>query len=311
MSRLIADIGGTNARFAIVDGDSPAADERHLLVSDFPDPAAAIESYLRGRRVEEAVIAVATPVETEVIGFTNSPWTFSIAALKDRLGVRRLAVINDFVAQALAMPHLAAVELEQIGGGAAAPGRAVGVLGPGTGLGVSALIPSKAGWTALPTEGGHVSFAPGNERETRVLDSLRRRFGHVSNERLLSGQGLLNLAQALAAVDGRACAAGSPEEVTQSARSNDCPACREATSMFSTLLGSAAGDLALAIGARGGVFIAGGVCGRLGPLFDRAAFRHRFADKGRMRTFLEPIPVWLVLRGDTGLLGAAHYRLES
>lgn len=311
MSRLIADIGGTNARFAIVEGDSPAVDERHLLVADFPDPAVAIESYLGGRRVEDAVIAVATPVETEVIGFTNSPWTFSISALRSRLGLRRLAVINDFVAQALAMPHLAAAELEQIGGGAAAPGRAVGVLGAGTGLGVSALIPGKVGWTALPTEGGHVSFAPGNEREARVLESLRGRFGHVSNERLLSGQGLLNLAQALAAVDGRACAAASPEEVTQSARNNDCPACREATVMFSTLLGSAAGDLALTLGARGGVYLAGGVCGRLGPLFDRAAFRRRFADKGRMRTFLEPIPVWLVLRGDTGLLGAAHYRLES
>ena len=123
MSRLIADIGGTNARFAIVDGDSPAADERHLLVSDFPDPAAAIESYLRGRRVEEAVIAVATPVETEVIGFTNSPWTFSIQGLQQRLGLSRLAVINDFVAQALAMPHLSRDEVALMGGGAPAPGR--------------------------------------------------------------------------------------------------------------------------------------------------------------------------------------------
>ncbi len=311
MTRLIADIGGTNARFALTESDGPVLDERHFLVRDFPDPAAAIETYLEGRSVDEAVIAVATPVETDVIGFTNSHWTFSISGLQARLRLRRLSVINDFVAQALAMPHLAADELEQIGGDSPAPGRAVGVIGPGTGLGVSSLIPGKIGWTALPTEGGHVSFAPGNERESAVLATLRGRFGHVSNERLLSGQGLLNLAQALAAVDGRPCAASTPEEVNRLARSGDCASCQEATRLFSTLLGSAAGDLALIVGARGGVYVAGGVCGRLGPLFDRAAFRERFVDKGRMRAFLEPIPVWLVLRGDTGLIGASHFRTDS
>ena len=311
MSRLIADIGGTNARFALVEAEGDIHDERTLLVRDHPDPAAAIETYLAGRRVEDAVLAVATPVETEEIGFTNSPWRFSIGGLKARLSLRELAVINDFVAQALAMPHLAAEERALMGGGAAAPGRAVGVLGAGTGLGVSALVPGKAGWTALPTEGGHVSFAPGNAREDRVLEVLRARLGHVSNERLLSGQGLLNLAQSLAAIDGRITDAGSAEEVTEAARRGSCPACVEAVTLFSTLLGSAAGDLALTVGARGGVYVAGGVCLRLGALFDRAAFRRRFVDKGRMRTFLEPIPTWLVLRGDTGLIGAAHYRLEG
>ena len=218
MTRLIADIGGTNARFALVEGAGSVADERHLLVRDYPDPASAIEAYLGGRRVDEAVIAVATPVESDEIGFTNSPWTFSIQGLQQRLGLRQLAVINDFVAQALAMPHLAKDEVELMGGGAPAPGRAVGVMGAGTGLGVSALIPGKVGWTALPTEGGHVSFAPGNEREDRVLATLRARLGHVSNERLLSGQGLLNLAQALATLDGAPLEAATPEEVTEAAR---------------------------------------------------------------------------------------------
>ena len=179
MTRLIADIGGTNARFAMVEGAGSVADERHFLVRDYPDPASAIEAYLDGRRVAEAVIAVATPVESDEIGFTNSPWT-SRSGLQQRLGLRRLAVINDFVAQALAMPHLAKDEVALMGGGTAAPGRAVGVMGAGTGLGVSALIPGKVGWTALPTEGGHVSFAPGNEREDRVLATLRARLGHVS-----------------------------------------------------------------------------------------------------------------------------------
>lgn len=311
MTRLIGDVGGTNARFALIEPEGPPENERHLMVRDFPDLGSAIESYLGGRAIDQAVIAVATPVETDVIKFTNSPWTFSIAELQGRLGLRRLAVINDFVAQALAMPQLAAAELEQIGTGAATAGRAVGVLGPGTGLGVSALIPGTTGWSALPTEGGHVSFAPGNPREDAVLATLRNRLGHVSNERLLSGQGLLNLAQALATIDGRACTADSPAAVTEAARADSCPSCREAVHLFSGLLGAAAGDLALTIGARGGVYVAGGVCGRLGPLFDRAVFRHRFADKGRMRQFLEPIPTWLVLRTDTGLLGAAHYRIDS
>ena len=208
MTRLIADIGGTNARFALVEPDGAVRDERYLLVRDYPDLAAAAEAYLGANRVSEAVIAVATPVETDEIGFTNSPWRFSISGLKARLGVRDLAVINDFVAQALAMPQLARSELEQMGGGTAAPGRAVGVLGAGTGLGVSALVPGKIGWTALPTEGGHVSFAPGNEREDQVLTVMRARLGHVSNERLLSGQGLLNLAQSLAVIEGRTTAGG-------------------------------------------------------------------------------------------------------
>jgi glucokinase len=308
MPRLIADIGGTNARFALAEPGGPPQEERHLLVRDFPDPGAAALAYLAGRRVEEAVIAVATPVESDEIRFTNSPWTFSIKGLRARLGLKRLAVINDFVAQALAMPYLAPDELEPLGGGAPAPGRAIGVLGPGTGLGVSALVPGRGGWTALPTEGGHVSLAPGNARERALLAVLQERFGHVSNERVLSGQGLLNLAQGLATLEGRSLAAGTPEAVTEAAREGSCPVCREAVALFGALLGSAAGDLALVLGARGGIFVAGGICLRLGALFDRAAFRQRFEAKGRMRAYLEPIPAWLVLRPDTGLLGAAHYR---
>jgi glucokinase len=306
--RLLADIGGTNARFALAEPDGQPVEERHLLVRDFAEPSDAIEAYLGDRKVTEAVIAVATPIERDEVRFTNSHWSFSIAAMRRRHGFEQLAVINDFVAQALAMPHLAAHEVEQMGGGAGISGRPIGVLGPGTGLGVAVLVPSRGGWTAFPTEGGHMSFAPVDAREEAVLDHLRRRFGHVSNERILSGQGLLNLAQALAAVDGQVCPSSSPEEVSAAAADGLCPSCREAVAMFSATLGGAAGNLALAYGAQGGVFLAGGICVRLGPLFDCAAFRHRFDDKGRMRHYVEPIPIWLVLRRDTGLIGAAHYR---
>lgn len=306
--RLLADIGGTNARFALAEPGGMPVEERRLLVRDFTDPSDAIDAYLGDRKVTEAVIAVATPIERDEVRFTNSHWAFSIEGLRRRHGLEQLAVINDFVAQALAMPHLAAHEVEQMGGGAGAPGRAIGVLGPGTGLGVSALVPSRGGWTALPTEGGHVSFAPADAREQVVLDRLRQRFGHVSNERVLSGQGLLNLAETLAEVDGQVCPARSPEDVSVAALDGRCPSCREAVMLFSAALGGVAGNLALVYGAHGGVFVAGGICLRLGPLFDRAAFRHRFDDKGRMRHYVEPIPIWLVLRRDTGLIGAAHYR---
>ncbi len=203
MTRLIADIGGTNARFALVEPDGAVRDERYLLVRDYPDLAAAAEAYLGANRVSEAVIAVATPVETDEIGFTNSPWRFSDLRAQGAVGCpgpgRDQRFRGPGAGDAATRPH----ELEQMGGGTAAPGRAVGVLGAGTGLGVSALVPGKIGWTALPTEGGHVSFAPGNEREDKVLTVMRARLGHVSNERLLSGQGLLNLAQSLAVIEGR------------------------------------------------------------------------------------------------------------
>ena len=306
--RLLADIGGTNARFALAQPGGMPIEERHFPVRDFAVPSDAIDVYLSGRKIADAVIAVATPIDGDEVRFTNSHWAFSVEDLRRRHGFERLAVINDFVAQALAMPHLAPHEVEHMGGGAGVPTRPIAVLGPGTGLGVSALIPSRGGWAALSTQGGHVSFAPADAREQAVLDCLRQRFGQVSNEQLLSGRGLLNLAEALAAVDKRACAAKSPEEVSEAARDSRCLSCREAVRMFSGVLGAAAGDLALVYGAHGGVFVAGGVCLRLGDQFDRTVFRQRFEAKGRMRHYVGPIPTWLVLRGDTGLIGAAHFR---
>lgn len=309
MRRLIGDIGGTNARFALVDENGQPSEQRTLKAADHPGLAEAALAYLDGRKVEEAVIAVATPVETDVVRFTNSPWTFSVSALQPQLDVARLAVINDFVAQALAMPHLLPSEREQIGPGEAMPDRPMGVIGAGTGLGVSGLVEVGGHMVALATEGGHASLAPGTARERALLERLAARFGHVSKERVLSGPGLLNTAQALAEIEGKTLGADSPEAVTKQARSGECALCAEAISIFSGLLGSAAADLALVYGARGGVFLAGGVCLNLGPLFDRELFRRRFEDKGRLKRFLEPIPTYLVSRTDTGLLGAARHRL--
>lgn len=310
MRRLIGDIGGTNARFALVDPSGLPAEVRILRTADHAGLVEAALAYLEGREpVDEAVIAVATPVDTEVIRFTNNPWSFRVDEVRQRLGLHRLDVINDFVAQAEAMPHLLPADLERIGGGTPMPGRAIGVIGAGTGLGVSALVPTPEGLLALATEGGHASLAPGTPREIALLGQLAAKFGHVSKERVLSGPGLLHAAKGIAALDGAEIAARTPEDVATAARNGSCAFCREAVATFSGLLGSAAADLALTYGAKGGIYLAGGLCLSLGDLFDRAVFRRRFEEKGRMRGFVEPIPVYLVTRADTGLLGTARHRL--
>ncbi len=251
------------------------------------------------------MFAVATPVTSDQVALTNSPWVFSIRDSQAALGLDRLEVINDFTAQALAVPWLTAAERRQIGGGAAVPGHAVGIIGPGTGLGVGGLVPAGNRWQPLPGEGGHVSFAAHDEIEAALLAGLQKRFGHVSNERLLSGPGLVNLAVGLAALEGQTLEIADPLEVVERARTGGCQFCRAALERFSALLGAAAGDLALTLGARGGIYIGGGLAKRLGPLFDEARFRANFVAKGRLAYFLEPIPTYLITRSDPGLLGAA------
>jgi glucokinase len=311
MTRLIGDIGGTNARFALAEPGGEPFGERTLAVADHPGLAEAARAFLGDRTIDEAVLAVATPVETDAIHFTNSPWSFSIRELGPALGVRHLAVINDFVAQALAIPHLIAADLEVLHHGEPLHDRPVGVIGPGTGLGVAGLIPLRGRWHAISTEGGHTSLAPGNARELALLDRIAGHFPHVSKERLISGPGLLTIVRGLAELEGVASPASRPEDVARLARAGDSPLCVEAINIFSAQLGAAAGDLALTYGARGGVYICGGVCLNLGSLFDRAAFVERFLAKGRMRAYLAPIPVWLVHRTGTGLLGAARYVLDD
>lgn len=265
----------------------------------------AARAYLGARRVRRAVFAVATPVDSDRINLTNSPWSFSIEATRMALGLEQLAVINDFVAQALAVPQLGPADLIKLGGGERVPDRPIAVIGSGTGLGVAGLLPASGGWQPVASEGGHVSFAPHDEVEAAVLALLQRRFGHVSNERLMAGPGLANLAQALAELDDHKLGKLTPAQVSERARRGSCPYSIAAVQRFAALLGGAAGDLALMFCARGGVFIAGGVCGRLGELFDAGRFRARFVAKGRFERYLTPIPAFLVTRPDTGLIGAA------
>ena len=307
--RLLADIGGTNARFALSEGGGLPQAERKLAVADYSGVVEAAQAYLAGRAVEEAVFAVATPVRGDAVAFTNNPWRFSILEAKRQLGLERLTVINDFVAQAASISLLDAEDLSVLKPGAPQEGQPRVVLGPGTGLGVAFVLHEGGATHILPSEGGHASFAPEDELEAEILRRMRPLHGgHVSAERLLSGPGLLQIAQILGEIRGTPTPAASPADVTRLAAPGGCPACAEAAHVFSAMLGATAGNLALTLLAEGGVFIAGGLCRNMGPLLDREALLRAFHAKGRFAGFLEGVPVVQLLRPHTGLLGAAAYR---
>ncbi|MEM9440374.1 MAG: glucokinase [Pseudomonadota bacterium] len=310
MQRLVSDIGGTNARFALVDAGGWPEDEMTLQTSDFPGVVEAASAYLAGRRVDGVVLVVAGPVESDQIALTNCPWSFSLNETKRALGVERLIAINDFVAQALSLPRLDDRDCVKLAGGQALDDRPIAVIGPGTGLGVAGLLKIDGDYRPMATEGGHVAFAPRDDVEASVLALLRSRYGHVSNERLLSGPGLANFAKALANLADRELPISSPADVVARADSEACPICIDAIQRFCSLLGAAAGDLALTYGARGGVYLTGGMMSHLGRHFDADRVIEAFVDKGRFKSYLEAIPLFRVLRTDTGLIGAAAAALQ-
>ena len=240
---------------------------------------------------------------------TNRDWSFSIDRLRQDLGLETLHVINDFAAVALAVPHLGAADVTRIGGGAAAQGAPIAVIGPGTGLGVSALVRTPGRWTPVATEGGHVTLAAADEREAEVIAHLRRRFGHVSAERALSGPGLVNLHAALAALAGQAAAA--PTDITARALAGADPLCRDAVAMFCAMLGTVAGDLALSLGARGGVYVAGGIVPDLGARFAATDFRARFEAKGRFKGYMAAIPTFVITMAQPAFTGLAALLEEA
>jgi glucokinase len=308
--RLVGDIGATNARFGLVSPAGELLHSRTYAVEDHPSIERAIAAYLdeRGARPmpRQGALAIASPVTGDRIAMTNHPWSFSIAALRASLGFERLEIINDFTAVALALPHLGEADRMPVGGGAVAARMPMAVLGPGSGLGVSGLVPTPSGgWMALAGEGGHASLPAESERESAVISHMRRQFDHVSAERVLSGPGLVNLYNALAAIDGVPAKAYTAAQITDPATAAGDPLCAEATRLFCALLGTVAGDLALTLGARGGVYIAGGIVPKLGSAFARSPFRERFEAKGRLRAYLAPIPTYVVTHPLPAFLGCA------
>lgn len=310
-ARVLADVGGTNARFAWQAHPGAALEDEQTLPCDgHPSLASALQAWLAGagRAVPaEACIAIANPVCGDRVVMTNHHWSFSIEALRAALGLHRLRVINDFTALALALPGLHADERRQLGGRAARPDAAMALIGPGTGLGVSGLLPDGRGaWVPLQGEGGHATLAATTPREQAVLALLARRHGHVSAERAVSGPGLVDLHRAVCALAQAPAPEHSAADITERALAGIDAACEEALMLFCGFLGCAAGNLALTLGAQGGVFLGGGIVPRLGPALERSPLRERFERKGRFQAYLADIPLYVITAtGAPALRGAA------
>lgn len=306
-TKLIADIGGTNARFALVTGDR-IHDPRVFACADFPDIDSAALRFLRdsGATPTEGAFAVAAPLHGDAVSMTNHVWKFSVRAVRESLGLARLIVLNDFTALALSLRHLPPNELQQVGGGAPLADAPIALVGPGTGLGVSGLIPARGEWFPLQGEGGHVTLPAMDDREAAALAVLRARFGHVSAERVLSGPGLSHLYEALCSLEGRPSTLRSAAEVTQHGLTGADAIARATLDMFCAMLGTVAGNLVLTLGAVGGVYIGGGIVPRLKGFFERSAFRGRFEDKGRYGAYLGPVPAFVIHAELPALVGLAR-----
>ncbi|MFW7377187.1 MAG: glucokinase [Oligoflexus sp.] len=309
---LIGDIGGTNARLALACRNTLAIRCAKTFGSqDFPSFRQVIETYLAelpaGELIpEHACFAVASPITGDMVHFTNNPWSFSISELARNLPFRDLKVINDFVAVAMSLPHLSADHLLAMGTGALDPSLTLGVLGPGTGLGMALLLDVEGRKIPMPTEGGHAAWCPSDEYEMELWKVLRQGREIVSREDLLSGQGLVNLANAVRCVDGwvdegvvRA------EEITRLAIGEANSQYIKVLDYFCAILGATAGDFALQTGARGGIFIAGGIIPRFREFFMGSRFREKFEAKGRFYDYVHEIPSVLITAGQPGLIGAA------
>ncbi|MEW9899551.1 glucokinase [Chitinivorax sp. PXF-14] len=308
--RLLGDIGGTNARFALqlVPGDT-FEHVRTLPCADYPSPYEAIEAYLAQNELPRprwAAFGIANPITGDFVKMTNHHWSFSIEALRTRLGLEKLQVINDFTALALSLPVLSKEDLVQVGGGLAVERAPLALLGAGTGLGVSGMIPYPGGYTPLEGEGGHVTMAAFNDREAAILSIIRRDFPHVSAERVLSGVGLPTLYRAIATLHDVVAEALTPAQITEKAIAGSCAISGETLATFCAMLGTVAADLALTLGARGGVYIGGGIVPKLGDYFTSSPFRTRFEQKGRFEAYLRGIPTYVIQARYPALSGAGR-----
>lgn len=303
---LLGDIGATNARFALLTNGALGPIES-IAVADYPHFTDAIEAFLQRHDsrmpVAGAVLAVAGLVEAERCALTNCSWLINGAELRSTFGFATVRVLNDFEATAFALPHLTTADLHPLGGGQAVPDAPMAVLGPGTGLGVACLIPGSQGAVAIATEAGHATLPATSPREDAVIDYLRQHFEHVSAERAVSGSGLKNLYRAVAAIDGIDVPERSAAEITKGALDGTCPASRAALDLFCAMLGAVAGNVALTFGARGGVYIAGGIAPRIVQHLARSEFRARFEAKGRFRNYLETIPASVIVHPNAAFIG--------
>ncbi|WP_292932879.1 glucokinase [Noviherbaspirillum sp.] len=311
--RLLADVGGTFARFALERSPGKIDAIRVLRCSEFAEFADAAASYLAecgNPPVRHAAIDIANPVQGDEVRMTNHNWAFSIEATRRRFNLDTLLVVNDFTALAMSLPHLEQSHCRQIGGGKARPGGVIGLVGAGTGLGVGGLIPSEGRWIALGSEGGHVSFSPMDEREIAILQYCWKKHPHLSAERLVSGPGIELIHEALAANHGvKAEKLGTPEIVQRALSASDA-LCVEAVETFCAMLGTVASNVALTLGTIGGIYIGGGVVPRLGEYFARSPFRARFENKGRFTDYMTHMPTYVITAPYPSFVGVAAILAE-
>jgi len=307
--RLLADIGATHARFALQTAPGVFRSVSVLRCEDFDGIVPLLRHYLLEHadlKLHHAAFAVANPVNGDQVRMTNRAWAFSTEALRRELGLSTLLVVNDFTALAMAIPVLAPADLLQVGGGVPASNAVIGVLGPGTGLGVSGLIPTADGFVTLGSEGGHMNFAPGDEREFAILQFAWREWQHVSNERLISGPGMELTYRALALRNGVIDApARTAARIVACALDEGDALCLEVLDVFCGMLGGAAANLAVTLGAFGGVYIGGGIVPRMGEWFAQSAFRARFEAKGRFSDYLSSIPTYVIATPNPAFHGVA------
>jgi len=312
--RLLADIGGTNARFALERGKGEIDEVVTLACADYTEFAHAVQAYLeRCARVpiRHAIVAIANPVSGDRIKMTNHHWEFSIDATRRVLNLDTMLVVNDFAALAMAVPALEHQQCEQIGGGTARPQGVIGLVGAGTGLGVAGLIPATGRWLTLESEGGHVAFSPSDERELAVLQFCWQRYEHVSAERLVSGPGITLIYEALAAQQATPAQASlDTATIVAHALNGSDPLCRETIDCFCGMLGTVAANVAVTLCAKGGIYIGGGIVPRLGDYFARSPFRARFESKGRFSTFNAQIPSFVITAPFPAFLGASTILAE-
>ncbi len=307
MSRLIGDIGGTNTRLALVEEGTSWKHLKTYHNDDFDSLEAAIETYLKDRKdkPQTAAFAVAGPVRNGEARLTNRGWTIAEKNLTTRFDLEHCKVVNDFSGVALGVPALSSSDVNRLGEGEPDRDKPIAIIGPGTGLGVGGIVPCGESARVLVTEGGHAGLSALDERNAAIIALLRERFGHVSLERAVSGQGIENIYRALCDIDGGEPTLEDAASIGAAAKGGDEARAGEAMDYFFALLGVAAGDLALTYGAFGGVYIAGGIVPRYLEMFRASRFRECFEAKGRMRDYIKTIPVFVILHEEVELLGLA------
>jgi glucokinase len=311
--RLLADIGVTHARFALEAAPGVLRGIAVLRCDDFAGIVPLLQAYLADHKTEKirhAAFALANPINGDLIRMTNRDWQFSTDEVRRTVGLSTLLIVNDFTALAMAIPALPPEQILQVGAGHAAAHSVVGVLGPGTGLGVSGVIPTLDGFVTLGSEGGHMSFAPADEREFAILQFAWREWPHVSNERLISAPGMELIHRALAHRNGVDAPARALAEIITGALEEHDALCLEVLECFAGMLGSAAANLAVTLGSFGGIFIGGGIVPRMADWFVTSSFRARFEAKGRFTDYLAQIPTFVIMAPNPAFQGVASILSE-